>query len=142
MKEVRYATKTGFLAERDIAKGYADLELDEPPPMAGNALVGVMNAQSWQLQGYIEDANGWLRKQSEEETQFCMGCHSNVGINVDQTFALAATNGSTDDVFVRLPAAFQQTASGERSPAIYRTNLAILEAAIAANPDVPVACSI
>ncbi|MBA3504062.1 MAG: hypothetical protein H0T65_27115, partial [Deltaproteobacteria bacterium] len=89
MKEVRYSTKTGFLADRDIAKAYADLELAEPPAMTGNALVGMMNAQTWQLQAYIEDGNGWLRKQSEEETQFCMGCHSNVGINVDQTFALA-----------------------------------------------------
>ena len=41
------------------------------------------------------------------------------------------TNGSTDDVFIRLPRAFRTDAGGAPSRAIYRVNLAILEAAIA-----------
>ena len=41
------------------------------------------------------------------------------------------TNGSTDDVFIRLPEKFRQDADGNPSRAIYKLNLAILEAAIA-----------
>ncbi len=43
------------------------------------------------------------------------------------------TNGSTDDVFVRLPEAFRGT-GGVASREVYQANLAILEAAIAADP--------
>ncbi len=89
MKEVRYAKKTGELAVRQIAAGYAAAEEPDAQPFTGDALRGMENAFTWQLHGYIEDANGWLRKQTDEEHQFCMGCHSNVGITVDQTFAFA-----------------------------------------------------
>src|SRR5581483_11051544 len=47
------------------------------------------------------------------------------------------TNGSTDDVFVRLPEELRRDAAGLPSRAVYQTNLAILEAAIAADPDRP-----
>ncbi len=40
------------------------------------------------------------------------------------------TNGSTDDVMIRLPLAFRNDASGRASTDIYRANLAILEARI------------
>lgn len=43
------------------------------------------------------------------------------------------TNGSSDDVFVRLPERFR-TSGGIASREIYKANLAILEAAIAADP--------
>jgi hypothetical protein len=90
MKEVRYAQKTDFLPERQIAKQYTSLEEHpELPAFTGDAMTGLKNGFSWQLQGYIEDANGWLRKQTDEEHAYCMGCHSNVGITVDQTFAFA-----------------------------------------------------
>lgn len=89
MKELRYSTKTKFLAEREIAQAYADAELPDAPPLAGDALVGVTTPHGWQLQAFIEDANGWLRRQTEEEHQFCTGCHGGVGITADQTFALA-----------------------------------------------------
>jgi len=46
------------------------------------------------------------------------------------------TNGNTDDVFVRLPAAFRQQA-GEPSSLVYRANLALLEASIASDPALP-----
>lgn len=42
------------------------------------------------------------------------------------------TNGSAGDVFVRLPPAFRTDASGKPSKEIYKLNLAILEAAVAA----------
>jgi hypothetical protein len=43
------------------------------------------------------------------------------------------TNGSTDDVLVRLPAAFREQ-GGEPSLAVYAANLALLEASIASDP--------
>ncbi|MCA8940882.1 MAG: hypothetical protein KDB07_13770, partial [Planctomycetes bacterium] len=43
----------------------------------------------WQLQGYIEDAQGRLRLQTDEEHRFCMGCHGSVGVTVDSTFSFA-----------------------------------------------------
>jgi hypothetical protein len=44
------------------------------------------------------------------------------------------TNGSTDDVFVRLPREFRRNREGKESRDIYATNLAVLEAAIVADP--------
>lgn len=38
------------------------------------------------------------------------------------------TNGSTDDVLIRLPASFQTNSKGEFDLAVYQTNLAIVEA--------------
>ena len=49
----------------------------------------MLNDFGWQLQGFIEDARGRLRVQTEEETRFCMGCHSTIGVTVDQTFSFA-----------------------------------------------------
>ncbi len=40
------------------------------------------------------------------------------------------TNGSTDDVMIRLPATFRETADGDYSVDIYRANLAVLEASL------------
>jgi hypothetical protein len=40
------------------------------------------------------------------------------------------TNGSTDDVMIRLPVAFRQAADGTPSKAVYQANLAILEGLI------------
>ncbi|WNG25086.1 hypothetical protein F0U62_14485 [Cystobacter fuscus] len=50
------------------------------------------------------------------------------------------TNGSAGDVFIRLPEAFRRDASGRESQAIYRLNLAILEAFIR-REDVPVSAT-
>jgi hypothetical protein len=44
------------------------------------------------------------------------------------------TNGSAGDAFVRLPPPFRENVSGAPSTEIYRANLTILEAAIAADP--------
>ncbi|MEM7156343.1 MAG: hypothetical protein AAF799_26045 [Myxococcota bacterium] len=45
------------------------------------------------------------------------------------------TNGSTDDVLIRLPARFRQR-DGVESPIVYKANLALLEASVAADPNV------
>ena len=50
---------------------------------------GVNNDFGWRLTGFIEDEHGRLRLQTEEEHRFCMGCHSTIGVTVDQTFAFA-----------------------------------------------------
>lgn len=57
------------------------------PVFQGDPEVGLLNAWGWQLQGYIEDARGALRVQSDEEHRFCMGCHGPIGVTIDQTFA-------------------------------------------------------
>jgi hypothetical protein len=48
------------------------------------------------------------------------------------------TNGATDDVMIRLPAAFRQNQSGNHSFDVYMVNLAIVEAAIKNLPSVSV----
>lgn len=49
------------------------------------------------------------------------------------------TNGSADDVFVRLPEEFRTAGDGRPSTAVYRVNLSILEAAMTGDPALPVA---
>src|SRR5690606_5951464 len=57
------------------------------PVFTGSPMAGLRNDFGWQLQAFIEDADGWLRLQTEEEHLFCMGCHSTVGVTLDQSFA-------------------------------------------------------
>ncbi|MEZ4731048.1 MAG: hypothetical protein R3E79_28340 [Caldilineaceae bacterium] len=93
MKEVRYSRKTMMLDRWALLRTY-EREFNEKdegqlPVYTGSPLVGLRNSFGWQLQGYIEDDHGRLRLQTEEEHRFCMGCHSAVGVTVDQTFTLA-----------------------------------------------------
>ncbi|QSQ18603.1 hypothetical protein JY651_24860 [Pyxidicoccus parkwayensis] len=90
MKEVRYARKDeehdelrvrGFYAEEAEKKLQGRL-----PVFPGNPELGLVNEFGWRFQGFIEDARGRLRVQTMEEHAFCMGCHSNLGVTVDQTF--------------------------------------------------------
>jgi hypothetical protein len=46
------------------------------------------------------------------------------------------TNGSTDDVMIRLPAAFRSDADGNHSADVYRANLAIVEATVKGLPEI------
>ncbi len=91
MKELRYARKIKFLDTWAILRSYAE-ELDHkdrglPPWFTGSPDIGLRNDFGWQLQGFIEDAEGRLRLQTEEEHYYCMGCHSTLGVTADQTFA-------------------------------------------------------
>lgn len=91
MKEVRYSRKVEEPDDWAIGRAY-EHEADEKdegrlPLYSGAATVGLKNSFGWQLQGFIEDAEGRLRLQTEEEHRFCMGCHSGVGVTVDHTFA-------------------------------------------------------
>jgi hypothetical protein len=47
------------------------------------------------------------------------------------------TNGSTDDVMIRLPAKFYTTKAGKTSREVYKANLAILEAALKGRTEMP-----
>lgn len=93
MKEVRYMVKTDDLdpwaRNRAYEKELAEKEDGRVPVYRGGADVGMTNAFGWKLQGYIEDREGWLRLQTVEETRFCMGCHSAIGVTVDSTFSFA-----------------------------------------------------
>jgi hypothetical protein len=88
MKEVRYARKLRVIVRKELSAAYNRIE-NTDAPFEGEPRTGYRTPQGWQLQAWIEDARGWLRLQTHEEHQFCMGCHSNIGVTVDQTFALA-----------------------------------------------------
>lgn len=100
MKEVRYAIKTRFLAGDDLAEEYreeaAEDRSDRPPVFAGTPVTGVTSPFGWRLQGFIEDAQGRLRLQTQEEHQFCMGCHTGLGITVDQSFGFPRKRPGVD----------------------------------------------
>jgi hypothetical protein len=93
MKELRYARKVmdldGWGLLRAYEKEHDDKDEGTLPVFAGSATSGLRNDFGWQLQGFIEDGEGRLRLQTEEEHVFCMGCHSGVGVTVDATFSFA-----------------------------------------------------
>jgi hypothetical protein len=93
MKEVRYSVKRFLLdpwaRNRAYEKEFEDKFEGLTPVFTGGPDVGLRNDFGWQLQGWIEDEEGRLRLQTEEEHRFCMGCHSTIGVTVDHTFALA-----------------------------------------------------
>ncbi len=93
MKELRYARKVNELDAWAINRAY-EREHDEKdeghlPVYPGSPLVGLRTFLGWQLQGFIEDEQGRLRLQTEEEHRYCMGCHSALGATVDGTFSFA-----------------------------------------------------
>ncbi len=93
MKELRYMRKVREVDDHRILAAYAheDEEKDEGalPQFGGHPLSGLNNEFGWRLQGFIEDQNGDLRAQTHQEHIFCMGCHSNLGVTLDQSFSFA-----------------------------------------------------
>ena len=93
IKEVRYMLKLREHSDDRMHGFYAreDEERDEGalPLYNGHPLVGWSNKFGWRLLGWLEDAEGRLRLQTHEEGQYCMGCHSNIGVTLDQTFSFA-----------------------------------------------------
>jgi hypothetical protein len=93
LKELRYGRKVMFVDDGGLLHAYEEdqeeRERGRPPQYAGSGLVGYRNAFGWQWQGFIEDARGRLRAQTDEEHQPCMGCHTSLGVTADQTFAFA-----------------------------------------------------
>lgn len=90
MKEVRYMVKENFLS--DGGKGSYYLEAKEKyneklPKVSDYGDRGMSNKFGWMVWGFIEDEKGDLRKQTQEEQMFCMGCHKSIGTTIDHTFA-------------------------------------------------------
>ena len=92
MKELRYSRKYREVGDAAILTAFEE-ELDKKSrgfvaQVSGSPLVGYINEYGWICQGFIEDAAGNLRVQTEEEHRFCLGCHGGLGVTVDRTFAL------------------------------------------------------
>jgi hypothetical protein len=101
MKEVRYMVKKKFLSLGEL-KGRYYLERKEKhfenlPYYNTFGDDGVSNKHGWTLLGFIENEQGELRKQNDEEQFFCTGCHKSVGSIIDETFSfprkVAGVNG-------------------------------------------------
>ena len=92
LKEARYSIKYKETDRWSINRYYAEEEENKDeeilPLFGGNGAIGLLNEYGWQLQGFIEDAEGRLRAQTDQEHYYCMGCHGGIGVTVDQTFAL------------------------------------------------------
>jgi hypothetical protein len=91
MKEVRYARRELPMSldklQRVYAKEHEEKEQGNLPVFAGAGDSGLVNDFGWRYQAFIENADGHLRSQTTEETLFCMGCHSTIGVTADQSFA-------------------------------------------------------
>lgn len=90
MKEVRYSRKDEEHEDLRVRSFYVE-EREKKlqgrlPVFPGTPELGLVNEFGWRLQGFIEDSRGRLRVQTMEEHAFCMGCHTNLGVTVDQTF--------------------------------------------------------
>lgn len=93
MKELRWMRKEEDPDAWARLRAY-EREADEkeegwPPRYRGDALEGMVNLFGWRMQGFIEDAEGRLRVQTDQEHRFCMGCHQGLGVTIDSTFSLA-----------------------------------------------------
>ena len=91
MKELRYMKKVQELdrwaMQAAFVAGQDARDEGRLPRYRGSAELGLRGDLGWQLQGFIEDADGRLRLQTDEEHRFCMGCHDGLGVTVDQTFS-------------------------------------------------------
>ncbi len=91
MKEVRYMKKnTLFSRDRIVGAYYKEAKEKHSgnlPTASDFGDRGISNSFGWLLWGFIEDADGHLRKQHFEEQFFCTGCHKTIGGTIDQTFS-------------------------------------------------------
>ncbi len=94
MKEVRYAVKDEWMDYAQMKESYIsemkDLFISKEIAMTrynGNGNAGMQTGSGWIYQGFIEDSDGNLRPQSDEETLFCMGCHTGIGATADTVFS-------------------------------------------------------
>lgn len=99
LKELRYMKKEFWLTYSDLRRNnLANIKEKFDFPEAHDMHVGDMergfkNGSGWVISGFIEDSKGELRPQSNEETLFCIGCHSNLGATTDSTFAFPRKKG-------------------------------------------------
>lgn len=93
MKEVRYmrrffATPLPLLHEQYIQEQHGKA-VGELPGYINRGDHGLDNEMGWFVTGFIENANGRLRRNTYEENLYCMGCHTSVGSTIDNTFSFA-----------------------------------------------------
>jgi hypothetical protein len=93
LKELRWMKKVedtdAWSTMRAYEREHDEKDEGRTPRYRGDVERGLVSAFGWQLQGFVEDARGALRLQTEEEHRFCMGCHGGIGVTVDSTFSLA-----------------------------------------------------
>ncbi|MCB9759906.1 MAG: hypothetical protein H6739_08735 [Alphaproteobacteria bacterium] len=95
MRELRYMRKArwlgaGALEEAALAEAReAQAFPDRVEAPQGDGERGMGNGVGWLLSGFIEDADGALRPQTDEETAFCTGCHGGVGVTTDSAFSFS-----------------------------------------------------
>lgn len=91
MKELRYMRKHTFFDTPRLANFYDNERQEKNDGLLPNYISrgdnGIDNGFGWYVLGFIEAREDHLRKQSEEEQLFCMGCHTTLGSTIDQTFA-------------------------------------------------------
>ncbi|GAA5127023.1 hypothetical protein [Alloalcanivorax gelatiniphagus] len=91
MKEVRYMNKIRFYQSSHLKSLYGNEHQEKLegnlPTYTDHGDRGMDNGFGWMVLGFIEDAKGGLRPQSNQEQRFCMGCHTTIGTTIDQTFA-------------------------------------------------------
>lgn len=91
MKEVRYMKKLRFYSKAMLRTQYGNEYSEKTegnlPSFVDRGDEGVSNGFGWTVLGFIENEDGWLRQQTQEEHLFCMGCHTTIGSTIDQTFA-------------------------------------------------------
>ncbi|WP_417678281.1 hypothetical protein [Roseibium sp.] len=100
MKELRYMVKTRKLTLSEARSRYGN-ELQEKidenlPRYIDLGDRGMDTGFGWTMVGFIEDADGHLRPQTNEEQFFCRGCHASVGANIDQTWAFPRKKRGAD----------------------------------------------
>ncbi|MEI5637914.1 hypothetical protein R3P08_15290 [Pseudoalteromonas sp. UG3-1] len=93
MKEVRYMKKHNFKSKQSLGAAYyreaKEKAFENYPQTLYLGDQGINNNFGWTLNGYIEDKEGQLRPQHEQELAFCNGCHKTIGSTYDQTFSFA-----------------------------------------------------
>ena len=91
MKEVRYMRKHNFKTMQRLQSAYykeaKEKHFENLPVTRHIGDSGINNNFGWTINGYIEDANGELRHQHDQEMAFCNGCHKTIGSTYDQTFS-------------------------------------------------------
>ncbi|WP_457625360.1 hypothetical protein [Persephonella sp.] len=83
LKEFRYMKKI-VMQNVKSSEGEEEESIQYKPYDNGLML---NDPDTWLMGGWIEDSNGNLRPQTEEEMAFCMACHGAISGTVDSTFS-------------------------------------------------------
>lgn len=91
MKEVRYMKKHRFKTVQSLASEYyleqKEKNSENLPQVKQQGDKGINTGFGWTVNGYIENEQGELRHQYDQELAFCGGCHKTIGSTLDQTFS-------------------------------------------------------